>query len=82
MKPGLHFNPEHRTTYIADGTPKRLLIALHAAFQLLLEHFDIKLAYLHETSQHNKSIYVKQIPQCDGSFLHKRKYDKRTANLY
>ena len=70
MKPGLHYDPNHTTTYTADRTTQRLLIVIHAAKNIPLEHFDIKSAYLHEQYQHNHPIYVKQMQKFDGSYKH------------
>ena len=82
MKPGLHYNPEHTTTYTADRTTQRLLIAIHATTNYPLEHFDIKSAYLHEQYQHTNPIYVKQMPLFDGSHKHQGKYGRLIGNLY
>ena len=82
MKPGLHYDPNHTTTYTADRTTQRLLIAIHATTKYPLEHFDIKSAYLHEQYQHTKPIYVKQMPRFDGSQKHEGNYGKLVGNLY
>eukprot|EP00737_Agarophyton_chilense_P005094 gb/GEZJ01007131.1/.p1 GENE.gb/GEZJ01007131.1/~~gb/GEZJ01007131.1/.p1 ORF type:complete len:118 (+),score=12.02 gb/GEZJ01007131.1/:44-355(+) len=68
MKPGLHYDAKHTTTYTADRTTQRILIALHATHNMPMEHFDIKLAYLHENYQHTRPIYVKQMPKSTAHF--------------
>lgn len=81
MKPGLHYDPKQTTTYTADRTTQRMLIAMHASQQLPLEHFDIKSAYLHEQYQHEKPIYVKQMSKFNGTFRHAGPYGKLVGNL-
>lgn len=47
MKPGLHYNPRHTTTFTANRSTRRMLLALYTTQKLPVEHFDIKSAYLH-----------------------------------
>ena len=58
MRPNLHFDPEKVATFMADKSSIRLLLALAARDDLLIEHFDIKCAYLHELYQHRNPAYV------------------------
>lgn len=82
MKPGLHFDPKHTTTYTANRTTQRILIAFHTLMNLHLKHFDIYSAYLHERYAFHKPFYVKQKPTFDEIFIHDGKYGKRIGNLY
>ena len=82
MKPGIHFNPQHTTTYTADRSTQRLLFALHANNKMPIEHFDIKSAYLHEKFQYHKPVYVTQMPKFDGSYRHNSTYRRLRGNLY
>lgn len=79
MQPGLHYDPSHTTTFTADRTTQRMLIALHATHKLPLEHFDIKSAYLHEKYQHDRPIYVKQMQRFDGSHKHRENMANSSA---
>eukprot|EP00178_Gracilaria_changii_P023027 TRINITY_DN68_c0_g1_i13.p1 TRINITY_DN68_c0_g1~~TRINITY_DN68_c0_g1_i13.p1 ORF type:complete len:1094 (-),score=78.92 TRINITY_DN68_c0_g1_i13:769-4050(-) len=82
MQPGLHFDPKNITTYTADRTTQRLLIAAHVTYKFPLEHFDIKSAYLHEKYEHDRPVYVKQMPNFDGTYRHEGQYGKLVGNLY
>lgn len=82
MKPGLHYDPRKTTTYTADRTTQRLLLALHAAANFPLEHFDIESAYLHEHYVHPTPVYVIQMPKFDCTSQHQGKYGQRIGNLY
>lgn len=82
MKPGQHYNPEHRTTYTANRIAQILLVALHAYHHYPLEHFEVKSAYLHERYQHDIPVYVKQIPKFDGTYRHNSQYGLLKGNLY
>eukprot|EP00737_Agarophyton_chilense_P001219 gb/GEZJ01001361.1/.p1 GENE.gb/GEZJ01001361.1/~~gb/GEZJ01001361.1/.p1 ORF type:complete len:266 (-),score=12.80 gb/GEZJ01001361.1/:823-1620(-) len=82
MKPGIHYNPKPTTTYSADRTTHRMLIALHARHQMPLEHFDIRSAYLHENYEHDRPIYVTQMPRFDGTYTHQSKNCQLIGNSY
>lgn len=82
MKPGFHYDPKHTTTYTADCTTQRMLIALHAAVNLLLEHFDIKSACVHEQYQHKNPVYVRQMQTFDGKYNQCGPYGQLVGNIY
>ena len=82
MRPGLHYDPRNISTFTADRSTQRLLPALHATYNMPIEHFDINSAYLHEKYEHDKPIYVKQMPKFDGTFRHNSTYGRLKGNLY
>lgn len=50
--------------------------------KLLLEHIDIKSAYLHERYNHDRSAYVQHMPQFEGSFPHNSIYVDLEGGLF
>lgn len=76
MKPGTHFDPRQFTTYTADRTTQRLHLALHAQQNMPVEHFDIKSVYIHGKCNHNRPVYIKQMPRFNSTFAHDSVYDK------
>ena len=82
MRPGLDYDQRNISTFTADRSTQRLLLALHATYSTLIEHFYIKSAYLHEKYEHVKPIYVKQMPKFDGTFRHNSTCGRLKGNLY
>ena len=84
MIPNIHYDPERTTTYMTDKSSVRLLFAIAAAHNLLIEHIDIEAANLHEDFDHSgeKPFYVRQHPRFDGTYKHECKGGKLVKNLY
>ncbi len=51
LKP-IHFDPDKTSVYMADKASLRILFSLAAANKLLLEHVDLKSAFLHKICCH------------------------------
>ena len=82
MIPGIHYNPLHTYTHMAERTTIRLLFDLTAAYNLHIEAFDIKSAYIHELYDPSHTVYVKQPPRFNGELKHKDKTGILIRNLY
>ena len=65
---GIHYERESTAKYIAEKTSVRALIAIAAAKQLVVEHFDLTSAYLHEKYAPERKVYIKQHPMFDGTY--------------
>ena len=70
MKPSIHYDQDSTTTYMAEKTSFQALIAIAAAKQWAVEHFDITSAYLHEKYTPDRNFYIKQHPKFDGTYKH------------
>lgn len=67
MYPYEHYIPEHTTAPLADKTTIQMLLAIKAAYGLIVEHFYIKSAYVHEDCKYGKKVYVRQHRRYDGT---------------
>lgn len=82
MQPHVHYNESETSSYMADKTTIRSIIAFAAATGYPLQHFDITSAYLHENSSASTTVYVKQLPKFDGSYSHPSTFGILKKNLY
>ena len=82
MTPNIHYDPDKTATYMADRTTIRTLFALAASRQMVIEHFDISGAYLHEAYKHDKNVYVWQPQRFNGTYKHKATHGQLKGNLY
>ena len=82
MKANVHYDPDKIATYMADRTTIRTLFALAASRNMVMEHFDITGAYLHEKYQHKHKVYVWQPKRFDGSYKHTSTHGELKGNLY
>ena len=64
MTPGTHFDPSNTTTYMAENTTVRIILAIAAAHNCPCEHLDIKAAYLQEKYENDTPVHKKQYQQC------------------
>ena len=82
MVPGVHYDPDQTTTYMAEKKSVRHLLALCAAKNWVIEHFDITSAYLHERYTHPTPVFVQQPRRLNGSLTHTGKAGRLLGNLY
>ena len=82
LVPGVHYDPDQTTTYMAEKTSVRLLLALCAAKNWVIEHFDITSAYLHERYTHSTPVFVQQPCRFNGSPKHTGKAGSLIISLY
>ena len=82
MTPHKHYDPEKTATYMADRSTIRTMFAIAASYNMQIEHFDITGAYLHETYQHNRKVFVWQPKRFDGSYKHTASHGQLKGNVY
>lgn len=82
MKPQVHYDPEKTATHMADKASLRILFAITAQRQLLLDHFYFDTAFLDEKFQHPNPVYIKQHPRFNSTYEHPEKIGKLIGNLY
>ena len=84
MQANIHYDPDSTTTYTADKTTVRLLLAIAATFEMQLDHLDITAAYLHGkfAQTGTEKVYVKQFARFDGSMKHSATAGILNGNLY
>lgn len=70
MKPGVHYDRDQTTAYMDEKTSVKVLLATAAEKQWGVEHFHITSAYFHEKYIPQKTVYIKQHPNFNGSFQH------------
>lgn len=82
MKPKVHYNESEASSYMADKTTIRSIIAFAAATGYPFRRFDTTSAYLHERASPSTTGYVKQLPQFNGTYKHSCKFGNLQTNLY
>lgn len=80
--PNEHFDPNNIISPVADRDAIRSALSMAAAYNLEAEHLDIESAFLHEFIGPTDKIYVKQLPQFDGSYKHKDKVGLLQRSVY
>lgn len=66
MKSIKHYEPAHTSTYMADKTDVRFILAIASSRKLNLEHFDIKSAHLRKKYDPKKQVFFCQLACFDG----------------
>ena len=82
MHPHIHYDPGRTATYMEDRTTIRSLFEIAASMNMLIEHFDITGANLHENYKHSKKVFVWQPARFDGSYKHNARHGELKGNVY
>eukprot|EP00171_Calliarthron_tuberculosum_P009878 IDg9878t1 len=70
MIPFVHYDPNDTAAYAADRTTIRLLLAMSVQLRLKRRHIDFTAAFLHERYAGPTPLFIKPIPNFDGSQAH------------
>lgn len=83
MIPFVHYDPAHLAAPMASTSTVRLLFAIKAKLRLLiLEHFDITSAFLHEAFGYSNTVYVREMRRSNGTFHHGNTVGILNGNMY
>ncbi|CDF38072.1 unnamed protein product [Chondrus crispus] len=82
MKAGQHFDPNKTSTFMAEKTSVRTLLAMAAANQWPVQYMEITAAYLYESHDPKFPVYVRQHPRFDSSMKHAHRAGQLLGNLY
>lgn len=78
MKPVKHYYPDATPAYAVEKLTVGIIYALEAARRHPLIHLDIKSAFTAEEYNHDKQVYVKQIPRADMTMTHGQQQFRET----
>lgn len=70
MSQGTHYNLTKIQCLAEDKSTVRMLFAVAAAQGWPMEHIDIVNAYAHDPPMHSYPIYVRQLPDSIGNYIH------------
>ena len=82
QKPHEHYDPDTITSPVADRDAIRLALAISAAHNYEVHHWDIESAFLHETFGTDKPLYIHQPQRFDGTYKYPGHICKVTGNMY
>lgn len=78
----VHFDPKCTSAPMVDRIAARMVISHNVENGWVLEHLDVKSAFLHEKYRYRKPVWVREMARADGSYKHGRTIGLLKLNLY
>lgn len=87
MPPTFYYDPENISTLVVCLVAARIVLSpsvrKNCIFEgWLLEHFDIRNAFLHERYAYHRPVYIKEMARSDGTYKHGITVWIQQFNLY
>lgn len=83
MRPNIPYNPNQTSAFAVEKSTIRTLYAIAAARGFPLLHLNIKSAFTTEPYEHDRPVYVRQMPRFNSQLTHtERSIGQLRLNIY
>lgn len=82
MLPNIHYHPTKTTMPMVGRVAFHMVNSHNAENCWILEHFDIRSAFLHERHKYHHPLYIREPARADGTYKHEKTIVIMQLNLY